>query len=112
MQKAVGLMNLKLTKVLGDGTGVTGPMIIRAIAGDERDPQRLAKLRDRRCPHTTAEVATALDGRSRPEHVTELKLNLARGEHYPSGLAELDHLIAGQYRLHAHGGGGVCRPGG
>ncbi|HYV34624.1 MAG TPA: IS110 family transposase, partial [Gemmataceae bacterium] len=96
MQKALELMNLKLTKVLGDVTGVTGLKIIRAILAGERDPQRLAKLRDRRCRHTVAEMATALDGRYRLEHLTELKLNLVMWEHYQTVIAELDGLIAQQ----------------
>jgi transposase len=96
MQKALELMNLKLTKVLGDVTGVTGLKILRAIIAGERDPQRLAKLRDRRCRHTADEIATALDGRYRLEHVTELKLNLAMWEHYQTVIAELDVVIAKQ----------------
>jgi hypothetical protein len=48
MQKALLLMNLKLTKVLGDVTGVTGLRIIRAIRAGERDPHQLARLRDKR----------------------------------------------------------------
>jgi transposase len=64
------LLNLKLTKVVGDVTGVTGLKIIRAIIVGERDPGRLAKLRDRRCKHTAEEIATALAGRYRVEHVT------------------------------------------
>jgi transposase len=99
MQKALGLMNLKLTRVLGDVTGVTGLKVIRAIAVGERDPVVLAKLRDRRCQHTADEIATALDGRYRLEHVTELKLNLAMWEHYQTVIAELDQVIAKQ--LHA-----------
>src|SRR5262249_58697627 len=47
LQKASALMNLKLTKVLGDVTGVTGLKIIRAIVRGARDPQKLARLRDR-----------------------------------------------------------------
>ena len=43
MQKALELMNLKLTGVLGDVTGVTGLKIIRAIVAGERDPQALAR---------------------------------------------------------------------
>ena len=39
MQKALELMNLKLTKVLGDVTGVTGLKIIRAILAGQRDPE-------------------------------------------------------------------------
>ena len=96
MQKALELMNLKLTKVLGDVTGVTGLKIIRAIVAGERDPHRLAKLRDRRCQHTALEIATALDGRYRLEHVTELKLNLAVWEQYQTVIAELDGVIAKQ----------------
>ena len=99
MQKALELMNLKLTKVLGDVTGVTGLKIIHAIVAGERDPQRLAKLRDRRCQHSVEEIATALDGRYRLEHITELKLNLAMWEQYQRVIGELDEVIAKQ--LHA-----------
>jgi transposase len=98
MQKALELMNLKLTKVLGDVTGVTGLKIIRAIIKGERDPQKLAKLRDRRCQHTAAEIAQALDGRYRPEYVLELKLCLAMGEQYQKVIAELDQAIDQQLR--------------
>ncbi len=48
MQKALQLMNLKLTKVLGDISGVTGLRIIRSILKGQRDPAQLAQLRDRR----------------------------------------------------------------
>jgi transposase len=96
MQKALELMNLKLTKVLGDVTGVTGLKILRAIVAGERDPVVLAKLRDRRCQHSLEEIATALDGRYRLEHVMELKLNLAMWEHYQTVIAELDQVIAKQ----------------
>jgi len=99
MQKALELMNLKLTQVLGDVTGVTGLKIIRAIVAGERDPVVLAKLRDRRCQHTAGAIATALDGQYRLEHVTELKLNLAMWEQYQRVIAELDQVIAKQ--LHA-----------
>src|SRR4051794_7716874 len=98
MQKALELMNLKLTKVLGDVTGVTGLKILRAIVDGERDPQRLAELRDRRCRHTAAEIATALDGRYRPEHLTELRCCLALWEKYQEVIAELDAAIAAQLR--------------
>jgi transposase len=98
MQKALELMNLKLTKVLGDITGVTGLKIIRAILAGERAPHKLAALRDRRCKHTAAEIATALDGRYRAEHVTELKLCLFIWEQYQHVIAELDNEIAAHLR--------------
>jgi transposase len=98
MHKALELMNLKLTRVLGDVTGVTGLKIIRAILAGQRDPHQLAQLRDRRCQHTAAEIATALDGRHRPEHLTELRCNLALWEKYQQVIADLDAVIAGQLR--------------
>jgi transposase len=96
MQKALELMNLKLTKVLGDITGVTGLRVIRAILAGQRDPEQLARLRDRRCKHTGAEIATALDGRYRPEHLLELRCNLAMWEKYQGVIAEVDTAIATQ----------------
>ena len=98
MQKSLELMNLKLTKVLGDITGVTGLKIIRAILAGQRDPQQLAPLRDRRCKHTVAEIAQALDGRYRPEYVTELRSCLTLWEKYQEVIAELDTVIAAQLR--------------
>jgi transposase len=98
MQKALELMNLKLTTVLGDVTGVTGLKIIRAIVAGERDPRVLAKLRDRRCRKAEPEIAIALDGRYRPEHVTELRGCLAMWDKYQEVVAELDAEIAAQLR--------------
>jgi transposase len=98
MQKALELMNLKLTKVLGDVTGVTGLKIIRAIVKGERDPQQLAKLRDKRCQHTAAEIAVALDGRYRAEHVTELGCCLRLWEKYQEVIGGLDTVIAARLR--------------
>lgn len=93
-QKALELMNLKLTHVIGDVTGVTGLKVIRAVLAGERDPQALANLRDRRCKHTAAEIAVALDGRYRPEHVCELRCCLAVWEKYQEVIAGLDGDIA------------------
>jgi hypothetical protein len=73
MQKALTQMNVKLQHVVSDVTGVTGMAIIRAILAGQRDPARLAKLRDRRCKHAEGGIAQALDGRYRPEHLTELR---------------------------------------
>ena len=98
MQKALELMNLKLTKVLGDVTGVTGLKVVRAILAGQRDPRQLARLRDRRCGHTAAEMAQALDGRYRPEHLLELRCNLTMWEKYQEVIAVVDTAIAAQLR--------------
>jgi transposase len=98
MQKALELMNLKLTKVLGDITGVTGLKILRALLAGQRDPLQLARLRDRRCRHSAADIATALDGRWRPEHLLELRCNLTLWEKYQEVIASVDVAIAEQLR--------------
>ena len=98
MQKSLELMNLKLTKVLGDITGVTGLKIIRAIVAGEHDPEVLAKLRDRRCKRAEPEIATALTGRYRPEHVSELRNSLTMWDHYQKVIADLDVEIAAHLR--------------
>src|SRR5262249_42858280 len=60
---------------------------------NQRDPLKLAKRRDRRCQHTVAEIAQALDGRYRPEHVLELQRGLTMWERYQKVIAELDKAI-------------------
>ena len=98
MHKAMELMSLKSTKVLGDITSVTGLRIIRSILAGERGPQALAGLRDRRCKRAEPEIAQALDGRYRHEHVTELRLCVAVWEKYGAVIAELDVEIAAHLR--------------
>ncbi|MGL4423564.1 MAG: IS110 family transposase, partial [Gemmataceae bacterium] len=98
MQKALELMNLKLTNVVEDVTGVTGLKIIRAILSGERDPVVLAKLRDRRCKRTESEIATALDGRYRDEHLLELRCCCFLWEQYLQMIQEVDQAIAVQLR--------------
>jgi transposase len=73
MQKALEQMNVKLTEVVSDISGVTGTAIIRAILGGERDPLRLAKLRNDKCKRTEAEIARALYGNWRAEHLFALR---------------------------------------
>ncbi len=94
LQKALELMNLKLTNVVEDITGVTGLRIIRAILAGERDPLVLARLRDRRCKRTADEIATALDGRYRDEHLLEFRCCSHMWEQYLVMIAEVDHAIA------------------
>lgn len=74
MQKALGQMNLKLTEVLSDITGVTGRAILRAILRGTRAPEKLAKYRDKQCKASEAEITQALTGSYREEHLFELKL--------------------------------------
>ncbi len=73
MQKALEQMNVKLTEVADDITGVTGTAIIKAIIQGERDPHKLAALRNGRCASSQEEYAMALTGTWRAEHLFALK---------------------------------------
>jgi transposase len=93
MQKALQQMNIQLTQVLTDSTGTTGIAIIRAIVAGERDPVQLARFRDPRCARSTEEIAKALTGHYRPEHVFALKQALALYETYTTQVQECDAEI-------------------
>ena len=97
MQKALQQMNLQLTQVLSDITGVTGLAIIRAIVAGERDPVVLAQLRDPRCHSSQDQIAKALTGHYRAEHVFALKQALALYDFYTTQLAECDRELERQY---------------
>jgi hypothetical protein len=97
MQKALHQMNVQLTQVLSDITGVTGLQIIRAIVAGERDPVKLAQLRDGRCKHSTDQIAKALTGNYRAEHVFALKQALALYDFYTRQIAECDAEMERQY---------------
>jgi len=73
MQKALHQMNVLLPKVVKDITGVTGLSIIQKILDGERNPRKLAKLRNPHCKSTEAEIAKALNGDYRAEHVFVLR---------------------------------------
>jgi len=62
-------MHLKLTQVVSEITGVTGMAILKAIIAGERDPQRLAQLRNPHCHHAEDDIAKALQGTWRAAHL-------------------------------------------
>lgn len=72
MQQALELMNVKLTEVVSDITGTTGLAIIDSILAGERDAGRLSELRDPRCSRSQEEIARALLGSWREEHLFAL----------------------------------------
>ena len=73
MQQALKLMNIQLSEVLTDITGVTGQAILRAILGGERDPLKLAQWRNPACKSSTDQIAKALTGTWREELLFILK---------------------------------------
>jgi transposase len=62
MQKVLTQMNIQLANVLTDISGVTGQAIIKAILGGERDPHKLAELRDPRVKANQEQIARHLEG--------------------------------------------------
>lgn len=73
MQKALTEMNLHLHKVISNLTGVTGIRIIQAILAGERDPLKLAQMRDPRIKNNAETIAKSLEGDYRQEHLFALK---------------------------------------
>ena len=98
MQKALQQMNVQLTQVLSDISGVTGLQIMRAIVAGQRDPVALAQMRHARCRSSQDDIAKALTGNYRPEHVFALKQALALYDAYTQQLQECDAEIERQYR--------------
>lgn len=93
LQKVLEEMNVKLPEVVSDIVGVTGMKIIKDIVRGERDPQKLAKHRHASCKHTEAEIASALYGNWRGEHLFALKQALRLYEFYQKQLRECDEQI-------------------
>lgn len=93
MQKALVQMNLQLPLVVSDITGQTGMRILRDIVAGERDPRRLAQHRDRRCRASEAEIAAALTGNYRPEHVLVLAQHLALFDAHHAQITACDAAI-------------------
>ena len=95
MQKALTQMNVKLQHVISDITGKTGMDIMEAIAGGERDPRQLARLRDPRIKADEATIAKSLQGHWRETHLrADPGLELYR--FYQDKIAECDREIAAQ----------------
>jgi transposase len=67
MQKTLTQMNIQLANVLSDVSGVTGQAIIQAILDGERDPHKLAELRDPRVQASEEQMAQYREGNGQPD---------------------------------------------
>lgn len=99
MQKALLQMNVQLSQAVTDVTGMTGQKIIRAIVSGMRDPEQLATLRDPGCKHSEEEIAKALTGTWRAEHLYVLKQSLELYDFYTEEIEACDEEISRQYGL-------------
>lgn len=73
MQKSMTQMNIQLSHVISDITGVTGTNIIRSILKGERNPKTLAQLCVGGCRKKKDLIEKALEGNYREEHVFSLE---------------------------------------
>jgi transposase len=107
MQKAMQQMNVRLSPTVTDITGVTGMAIRRAILAGERDPVKLAELRNPCCAKPEAEFIKALTGHDRDEHVFALKQAVALYDCYTEQIRECDQELERKFSalkpVHADG---------
>ncbi len=110
MQKSLDQMNVRIHHAVSDIDGKTGMAIVGAIVGGERDPAALAKLRDKRCRRTEAQIAEELTGTWRDEHL----FNLAQAHRtllfIDERIAEYDEKAASMFKALAAASGNEPPP--
>lgn len=93
MEKALQLMNIKLSGALSDIAGLSGMDIIREIVNGEKDPVKLACLRNKACKKPQEAFVKALTGNFQKEHIFSLKQALDLYDFAGKQLGECDQLI-------------------
>jgi transposase len=93
MQKALDQMNVQVHRAVTHLTGTTGMAIVRAIVAGERDPARLAALRNRRCQKSEAQMAEHLRRNWRDEHLFNLEAALWLFDTLESQIAAYDSRL-------------------
>ena len=97
MQKALQMMNIQLTQVISDITGQTGMRIIHAILAGERDPRQLAQLRQSQCARSVEDIARALEGSYKAEHLFALRQAVEAYDFYGQQLIACDREMERLY---------------
>lgn len=93
MQKALRLTNIRLDVALRDVTGVSGKAMIEAILNGEREPEKLAALAHFNVRKSREEIALALTGDWREEHLFELKQSYEVYNYFHEKISECDQQI-------------------
>jgi transposase len=96
MHKALEQMNVQLHKVLSDVTGQSGLRIIRAIVAGEHDGVKLSALCHYGIRCSREQVARALEGNYRPEHVFALSQALEAHDFFQRQLQACDQMLEGE----------------
>jgi transposase len=95
MQKALDQMNLQIHHVISDLSGATGLAIMDAILAGERDPSKLAQLRDWRIRASEETIMKSLVGDYREEHLFVLRQSLQSYRHFQHLIQEIDMEVKG-----------------
>ena len=90
MQKALDQMNLQIHHIISDLAGTTGLAIMDAILAGERDPRKLAQLRNRHIQASEETIMKSLVGDYREEHLFTLRQSLKSYRHYQELIQEID----------------------
>jgi transposase len=96
MQKALHQMNVQLGHVLSDISGTSGMAVIEAIIAGQRDPVALAALASRRVKSSKDEIAKALVGDWREEHLFCLAQAHQMYQRYQADIAECDEKLVAE----------------
>lgn len=72
MHKSLDQMNVRVHRAVKDVQGKAGMAMIKAIIGGERDPEKLADLREPECHKSKQQMQELLDGNFRSDHVFNL----------------------------------------
>jgi len=113
MQKALDQMNLQLHHVISDLSGTTGMAILDAVLAGERDPKKLARLRDPRIKADEATISRSLVGDYRREHLFTLRQSVTAYRQYQELMAgcdvEIERMLE-EFSSAADGGAGPLPP--
>jgi len=90
MQKTLTEMNIQLSNVLSDLSGVSGMAIVQAILDGKRDPAAMAELADRQVKAPKEVIAKSLDGNWRKELLFVLKQEVELYRSYQEKIGACD----------------------
>lgn len=90
MQKVLIEMNVQLSNVLSDVTGMSGMKIIEAILKGDRDPWKLAALVEPEVKATSEEIAKSLEGNWREELLFVLRQHVELYRIYQGKIDDCD----------------------
>lgn len=95
MHKALTQMNLQIHHVINDITGVTGLSILDAILAGERDPDKLAELREPTIRASPETIRESLRGDWRREHLFVLRQSRKMYQSYREQIIACDREVEG-----------------